>query len=128
MASTQNKGDSKAPVDTKSEQQPATTDQKTTAALEEDDEFEDFPVDGTVNLIKHFLFMTMCSAVSYEERQNADADEAAAEEGKASTSATPSSSSKAEEDGTAADEAEGSNSDTTIKPIPAPKKDKLKKD
>ncbi|KAM7193904.1 DSS1/SEM1 family domain containing protein [Naviculisporaceae sp. PSN 640] len=44
MASTQNKGDSKAPAETKPEQQPA-TEQKTTAALEEDDEFEDFPVD-----------------------------------------------------------------------------------
>ncbi|KAK4212651.1 DSS1/SEM1 family-domain-containing protein [Rhypophila decipiens] len=43
MASTQTKGDSKA-TESKPEQQ-TVTDQKTTAALEEDDEFEDFPVD-----------------------------------------------------------------------------------
>ncbi|KAM7213199.1 hypothetical protein V8F06_011414 [Rhypophila decipiens] len=44
MASTQTKGDSKA-AESKPEQQ-TVTDQKTTAALEEDDEFEDFPVDA----------------------------------------------------------------------------------
>lgn len=44
MASTQNTKDQKAGAEAKPEQQPAT--EQKPAALEEDDEFEDFPVDG----------------------------------------------------------------------------------
>ncbi len=47
MASSQTapKKDTKATAESKAEQQPAAAEQKP-AALEEDDEFEDFPVDG----------------------------------------------------------------------------------
>ncbi len=46
MASSQSKKEDKAAAETKPEEKP-TAEQKPAAALEEDDEFEDFPVDGT---------------------------------------------------------------------------------
>lgn len=69
MASTQNKGDSKTP-ESKPEQQPV-TDQKTTAALEEDDEFEDFPVDGTIIIMNLSYRWKDVSAVSFREQLDA---------------------------------------------------------
>jgi len=66
MASSQNaaKGDSKAAAEAKPEQPTAATEQKTAAALEEDDEFEDFPVDGNASPITEphapFFFRPVC--------------------------------------------------------------------
>ncbi len=48
MASSQSKKDDKAAAETKPEEKP-TAEQKPAAALEEDDEFEDFPVDGNAS-------------------------------------------------------------------------------
>ena len=54
MASSQTapKKDSKATAESKPDQQPAAAEQKP-AALEEDDEFEDFPVDGAPSSLQH---------------------------------------------------------------------------
>lgn len=72
-SSTQTKPDSKA-AETKPEQQ--TTQQKPAAALEEDDEFEDFPVDGSFPspfihpASSHFLPSYLLSALPKARGQN----------------------------------------------------------